>query len=74
MLFERDYRILTDQEKSIWRKVEEKYDKSKKDNAVTAKALAKYHADLPVAALHYQQLFPNNYLNTYDLNKKEELF
>ena len=75
MLYERDYRILTDEEKVIWQKVEDTFNKAKakRNNIITPAAMNKYYQEIPVAALHHKQLFPNNYLNTGDLANKEKL-
>lgn len=75
MLYDRDYRILTDKEKAIWQKVEDTFNKAKakKNNIITSAVVNEYYRDIPVAALHHKQLFPNNYLNTDDLKDKENL-
>lgn len=75
MLYERDYRILTDEEKVRWQKVEDTFNDTKTNGRtkITPGALHKYYRDIPVAALHHKQLFPNNYLNTDDLKDKENL-
>lgn len=75
MLYDRDYRILTEDEKVIWQKVENTFNKAKakKNGIITPAAITKYYEDIPLAALHHQQLFPNNYLNTDDLVNKEKL-
>lgn len=72
MLYDRDYRILTEEEKLIWEKVEAQLNKVRKKE-ITIKALNRYYKDIPRAALHYQQLFPNNFLNTDDLGNREQL-
>jgi hypothetical protein len=75
MLYDRDYRLLTEEEKLIWQKVEDTFNKckAKKHNIITPAAMKKYYKDIPVAVLYHQQLFPNNYLNTDDLKNKEKL-
>jgi hypothetical protein len=74
MLYERDYRTLTEEENEGWKKAEEFYQKSKdKLGGISGDKLVKYHKVLPVAALHHQQLFPNNYLNRDHLKNKEHL-
>lgn len=75
MLYERDYRILTDEERVIWEKVENTFSKAKikNHNLIKPEVSAKYYQDIPTAALHYKQLFPNNYLNTDELESKENL-
>lgn len=74
MLYDRDYKILTDEEKKNWKMAEVFFEKSKGSKGeVQASNLVKYYDILPVAALHYKQLFPNNYLNTDNLNDKIKL-
>ncbi len=75
MLYERDYRILSEEEKTQWQKAEEILNKSikKSGSGISLKNMSKYYQLLPVGALHHQQLFPNNYLNTSDLKDKEKL-
>lgn len=75
MLYDKDYRILTDDEKKVYEKIQATFDKAKKrkQGSVYLSELHRYYEDLPLAALHYQQLFPNNYLNTDDLQDKETL-
>lgn len=76
MLYDRDYRILTDEEKLIWQKAEDSFNEAKANNRniITPAAMRSYYQDIPIAALHYKQLFPNNYLNTNDLGNKEKSF
>jgi len=72
MLYDRDYRILTKEEEILWRKAEDNLNKSKNNGIIASiSATNKYYEDIPHAVLHYQQLFPNNYLNVRDLAKKE---
>lgn len=75
MLYDRDYRILTVEEKKKWEKIESIFNKAKlkNNNIITVKAAKQYYQDIPIAALHYKQLFPNNYLNTDELENKEDL-
>lgn len=74
MLYERDYRILTEEEKKIYAKVESAFEKARnKNSGISIKALDSYYNKLPIAALHYQQLFPNNYLSTNSLFDKLQL-
>jgi len=74
MLYDRDYRILTEEEKLNWRKAEDFLEKSKGPiGEIFPGKLVEYYNILPVAALHYKQLFPNNYLNTDDLEDKKKL-
>ena len=72
MLFDRDYRILTEEEIRTWEKVEStfKKHKEKNGNAINPKELNRYYNDLPLAALHHKQLFPNNYLNLPEMKKQ----
>lgn len=69
MLFERDYTKLTIEEFEIWNKVESEYNLSK----TNPKAIIKYYTDLPIAALYYKQLFPNNYICISDLKRESVL-
>lgn len=69
MLFERDYTKLTIEEFEIWNKVESEYNRSK----TNPKAIIKYYTDLPIAALYYKQLFPNNYICISDLKRESVL-
>lgn len=75
MLYDRDYRILTNEEKFIWQQVEDTFNKAKLKNynTITPAVMTKYYKDIPTAALHHKQLFPNNYLNIEDLGKKRSL-
>ncbi|MBN8857033.1 MAG: DUF4263 domain-containing protein [Sphingobacteriales bacterium] len=73
MLYDRDYKILTEEEKKIWEKVESIFikEKTRKKGGVSVKGLDNYYKNLPTAALHYQQLFPNNYLDADSYCEKE---
>ncbi|MFN8286132.1 MAG: DUF4263 domain-containing protein [Chitinophagales bacterium] len=64
MLYDRDYRILSEKEKNLWDQAELLFEKAKdSDGSYNLHDAAQYHLNLPVAAYHYQQLFPNNFLN-----------
>lgn len=60
MLYNRDYRFLTEEEKNNW-------DKAKKilcpGRLISVENYKKYCKLMPKAAWHYKELFPNNYLN-----------
>ncbi|MBP6022338.1 hypothetical protein [Ferruginibacter sp.] len=75
MLYERDYRKLSDEEKIQWQKAEEILNKSKvkNDGGIVLKEFNSYYKILSDEALHHKQLFPNNYLNTRHLKDKEKL-
>lgn len=61
MLFDRDYRILTEQEQANWDKVEAWFSKKREKLLVSPMDLQKYYSDLPLAALHYiRRQFWNN--------------
>lgn len=70
MLYDRDYRKLTEEEVSVWKKVEELFNKSKRGSIINSAALHKYWDDLPLAVVHYKQLFPNNYIMPSQLRQK----
>lgn len=70
MLYDRDYRKLTEEEVSVWKKVEELFNKSKRGGIISPAALHKYWDDLPCAVVHYKQLFPNNYIIPSQLRQK----
>jgi Domain of unknown function (DUF4263) len=76
MLYDRDYRILSDEEKTIWQKVEANFEKAKVKGKGMYRSsdITKYYDEIPIAALHHKQLFPNNYLNSDQLDNKEELY
>ena len=71
MLYDRDYRKLTEEEVSVWKKVEELFNKSKRGGIISPAALHKYWDDLPCAVVHYKQLFPNNYIIPSQLRQKK---
>jgi len=74
MLYERDYRVLTTNEKSVWEKVEIEYKKAQNGSRLPNKeALIKYYKELPNAVRYHKQLFPNNYLIISELFAKERL-
>ncbi|MDD2797462.1 MAG: DUF4263 domain-containing protein [Bacteroidales bacterium] len=74
MLYERDYRYLSEDEVIQLNKAENYLDKSsKKTNSISVKALFKYHELKPDASYFYQSLFPNNFLSTKTLKNKDEL-
>lgn len=56
MLYKRDYRYLTEKEKTAWDKAE----KAWKEN----ERVDKYFENVPKAVWYYKELFPNNYLST----------
>lgn len=75
MLYDKDYRILSKEEKSKMQKAEEILNKSqvKNDGSFGLKNLFAYYENLSDEALHYKQLFPNNYLNTRHLKDRIKL-
>lgn len=75
MLYDRDYRILTDEEKFSWEILENALnkEKAKRDGAISTDSLFKYFQEIPVAAYYYQQLFPNHYLDIDELKNKKRL-
>jgi len=74
MLYDRDYRILTEEEIIDLDKAE-KYLKNKKakKSGLTINMLSKYHEMRPEASYYYKSLFPNNFLSTKTLIDKKEL-
>ena len=68
MLYKRDYRFLTEEEKANWNKAEEILHQSK---IISVENRKKYDKLMPEAAWHYKELFPNNYLNITTLKDKE---
>ena len=73
MLYERDFRILSADEIKTWKKARGKFTKSRKNGVVTPRDIVKYHDSIPSAILHYESLFPNNYLNPQLLNEPKKL-
>jgi Domain of unknown function (DUF4263) len=69
-LFERDFTVLTDNEKSEWEKRKLEEVGGKIGNLPVRKPLFYQY---PKAARHYMSLFPNNYLDPADLNNVEHL-
>ncbi len=69
MLYERNYKELTEKEIEIWDKVEAEFNQSK----TNPKSLIKYYDDLPKAVLHHKQLFPNNFLDIPELKREAVL-
>ena len=69
MLYKRDYRILTDEEQTLFNKVEARYIKARQkgDGGISLFNLNRYWEDMPKAARYYKTLFPNNYLNIREL-------
>lgn len=72
MLYERDYRILTSDEKERWAEAE-KIMQNLEDDGISPLELLKYYEMMPKAALHYKELFPNNYLDIDELEDKIQL-
>ncbi|RYX80373.1 DUF4263 domain-containing protein [bacterium] len=74
MLYDRDFKILTKEEKAKWEKAKEyKLEKIKKALGLNPKQLSKFHELMPDAAYHYESIFPNNYLNIKHLKDVEYL-
>src|SRR4051812_36300586 len=67
MLYDRDFRILTKEEQELWKKAEAIL--IQKSRIISTAVYRKYYELLPVAALHHNQLFPNNFLNEDDLSE-----
>lgn len=73
MLYDRDYRVLTESEIREWEKAEKLFKKSKNGvREISLEKLEKYYRLLPEAALHFKQVFPNNYLSSERLRWSEE--
>ena len=67
MLYERDFRKLTDEEIAEWKSAEEFYENSTDKIGgitITGEHLIQYYKRLPLAVVHHRELFPNNFLNT----------
>lgn len=74
MLFERDYTILTEEEKKRYNLAEEYLRAHKgKSKILTPAVLNKYFELKPMACHYYESLFPNNYLDPQLLKNKEQL-
>lgn len=71
-LFDRDYRVLTKEEINQWNKVleREKYDEDGSKLSIGKRDLFR---EYPKAVRHYEQVFPNNYLDIVDLQDKYKL-
>ncbi|MFI1770134.1 Shedu anti-phage system protein SduA domain-containing protein [Thalassobellus citreus] len=72
MLYNRDYRELTEKEQTELKNAELYFDKVKVDG-LSVSELYKYHELLPTASYHYKSLFPNHYLNITKLKDTEYL-
>jgi len=72
MLYDRDFRVLTEKENLKWEKAKQ-YVSDKKRFGLTTKQLYKYHDLMPDAAYHYESIFPNNYLNIKHLKDVERI-
>jgi hypothetical protein len=66
MLYTRDFTKLTTEEQRLWDEAESVLTKAKARDStgVPAEDYQNYWNSLPLAVVHYKQLFPNNYLNT----------
>lgn len=71
MLFNRDYRQLTPEERELWEKVEEKLKNPNGSRIQTERMRKEYRAAMPLAALHYKELFPNNWLDARRLTDEK---
>src|SRR5690606_10864999 len=60
-------------EQTDWNKVEAWFSKKREKLIVSQSDLNRYYADIPLAALHYKQLFPNNFLHTRELEDSDKL-
>lgn len=71
-IYDRDYYLLTPQEKTEWENLKEKeiVKESSIGNLVVRKSL---YRDYPVAARHFISLFPNNHLDIMDLKQEDML-
>jgi Domain of unknown function (DUF4263) len=65
-LYERDYTVLTDDEREILKRIENRQEK-----AILGTKVLSYKS-FPKAIRHYKTLFPNHYLDVYDLKTSEE--
>lgn len=74
MLYERDYRILNEEEKLLLEKAED-YLKNNRGKLFefSPSIIKKYHELRPEASYYYLSLFPNNYLSTTSLKDKNVL-
>ncbi len=75
MIYNRDYNVLTIEEKVKISKADNFLEKDKQKNlgTVGGRGLVQYYKMLGKAGLHYKQLFPNNYLDTHELDDKDSL-
>ncbi len=73
MLYERDYRQLTAEEREQWERAEAYLRRSTDDGAVSAASLCRYWDMLPAAVPYYRTLFPNHFLNPDLLKDTERL-
>lgn len=74
MLYERNYRTLTEHETKDLEKAETYLQKNKgKFGEISPIVLHKYHELRPYASYFHKSLFPNNYLSLQDLENKGEL-
>ena len=74
MLYDRDFRILTDLELKQWEKAKLYMDKARKQKqGLSIKQFYRFHELMPNAAYHYESIFPNNFLNTKHLEDVDRL-
>lgn len=65
MLYDRDFRILTETEQAEWKAAEDVYNKvlTRRKGIVSSGDIVRYNESLPLAARYHQELFPNNFLD-----------
>lgn len=76
MLYERDYKFLTETERNKMDKLDTWFkDMQSKYNGIRADRLIKYWDNMPLAAIFYKSLFPNNnFVNEcYDLKNTKRI-
>jgi hypothetical protein len=72
MLYNRDFRRLTEKEHRQWEKAKE-YKNTRNKIGLTPKQLSNFHDLMSDAAYHYESIFPNNLLNIKHLEDVEHL-
>jgi len=73
MLYDRDYRILTEEDRIIIENANRKIKEALKNGEYFAETIQELYTDYTESAIHYQQLFPNNYFNRRTLDEKEKV-
>ena len=72
MLYDRDFKILTEEERRQWERAKE-YKKTKIGKGFSPIQLDKFHELMPNAAYHYESIFPNHLLNIKHLDDIEHI-